>query len=285
MSRISADMDIVHSLADHYRAKLTYVPIGGLGGHLATERVSGFIDGVPLGDIYNVNDVYLSQGESGFAGKVYYVAKAQKGDPELLLQPDVPGELARPLVHVVSETSHPDTDSERVLVGIRTRPNSRYAPVQALFASRSMHAGGNDVILREPFWRGGFYIHVEAGNRWDERVISELINTGMEFETRLYRFRVKFSPIRFEVRNLELQGRFRSVINADASAEVTENTPIHDLPNGFPRVSYPYENIVGVTPIVEVPERVYAEKVGDYQVGGGPHHDPAPNWPPTPEEE
>ena len=168
---------------------------------------------------------------------------------------------------------------------VSNRPGARFGPVRALFADREWHEGQQDVILAAPFWRGGFYIHIDGPNAWDEKYVSEMVNTGLEFTTRIYRFLVRVSPTRYELRNYELQGRWKSVINMDATAQVTAQTPIHDLPHGMPIVSYPDTPISGFSPVLENFDRRHAEKVGDYQVGGGPHHDPAPLWPPPPGKE
>lgn len=279
MSRISASMDMAESLVKLYRERLIYPAIGGLGGRAATTEVSGFIDGVPYGDIYRVNDTFLSEGDAFAAGKVYYVARATPGSPVLALQEDVSPESRRARVVHLVENNAPAQRGNEVFVGVRVKPTARFAPVHALFSQREWHEGNEDIILTAPFWRGGFYIHIDGPNAWDERYISEMVNTGLEMTTSIYRFLVKINPTRFELRNAEIQGRWRSVINMDATAEVTAETPIHDLPVGMPVVSYPATPISGFTPIIENFDQKHAEKVGDYQIGGGPYHDPAPLWP------
>lgn len=285
MSLISAEMDIAQSLTDLYRRKLIYPAIGGVGGRSAETEVSGFIDGVPYGDIYRRGDTYLTEGDSFNAGRLYYVAQATPGSPVLLLQEDASPESRRARVVHMVENTWPEMRGKEVFVGVRSKANARFGPVRALFADREWHEGQQDVILAAPFWRGGFYIHIDGPNAWDEKYVSEMVNTGLEFTTRIYRFLVRVSPTRYELRNYELQGRWKSVINMDATAQVTAQTPIHDLPHGMPIVSYPDTPISGFSPVLENFDRRHAEKVGDYQVGGGPHHDPAPLWPPPPGKE
>lgn len=272
-------MDIVHSLESYWRENIIYPAAGGLGRSSATESVTGFVNGVPYGDLYRVNDVFLTEGDSQLAGKVMYVAKSEPGSPDMLLEEFKSPGMVRPVITHLDQSNWPEARSDRVMVGLKIRPSSRFQPIIAGFGHREWHADMQDVILRQPFWRGGVFVHVDAGNSWDEKYVSDLLNQGFDYTTRIYKFSVKFRPTRFDVRNMELQGRWRSVINCNLTAEVTPDTPIHDLPLGMPVVSYPQTPITGMTPVVELPDKRYAESAGDYQVHGGPHHNPLPLWP------
>lgn len=281
MGYVSIEMDVAQSLAKWYRENIRYRPQGGLGGAEADKKVTGFSGGFPYGDVYRINDTFITEGDSQKAGEVYYVADAKPGSPDLLLQRDHPAPLVAPhVLHTDTyDTLEKRSPDNRVFVGIRNRGNSRFGVVQGGYIDRLLHNDGEHFIIARPFWRGTFYVQIDSDNAWDTKGVFETINSGLDFTSSLYRLRVTLRPIRTELGNILTQGRWTTSINMEATASVTVDTPIHDLPPGVPTIAWPWKQVTGVTPVVEQMETDYYETAGDYQVGGGPYHNPLPAFP------
>lgn len=269
MNRVSAEDDIRFALRKYYAERVVYPLMGGYQD--GTISLSGDVEGIPYGDIYEVGDIFTEAVGDGLLGKIYYVAHAEPGNPTLELQQEVSRGQARPKVVLVNEAVGPEVvqGASRVYIGIRSRPTARSGFVRALHASRRVHQDGKHIVLTEPFWRGGFYYHVEGANRSEAAYVTEMVNTRVKVITDLYKFEVDVMPIRLDVVNLEVGGVFRNVINLNATARVTPATPLDQLPDGMPQVYFPYDPITGVSPVIEHDSRGAsfpwpAEKVGDY---------------------
>lgn len=286
MGYLSAEIDIAHSLEAHWRETLTYTPAGGLGGTTVVEQKTGTANGLPYGDVYREGDVFLEEAQGGVAGRLLYVASSTPGNPTITLQPDRPQVLRRPRVAAVTEATWPRVLGPEVFIGIKTKPDARYGVIPALHAARELHQDGNHMLITEPFWKGGFYVHVEAHNRYDITAVTEMINRGFDYTTRIYKFLVEFRPVRFELRNYEINKRWKSVLNVNAYASVTPETPLDDLPNGMPDVFWPWTAITGVSPVLAGEDYTPAEKVGDYDLDtsdGVDENNFPPTWPPQEE--
>lgn len=286
MGYVSVEMDAVQSLANWYRQNIRYTPHGVGQGAEETKTVTGFSHGSPYGDLYRVNDVFLTEGDAQKAGEVYYVAESKPGSPTLRLQKDHPltHQVAPYVVHTDSyaTTQEKRSDANRAFIGIRSRGNSRYGVMPGTYVDRLMHTSGDHFIIARPFWEGTFYIQVDSSNSWDTKNVMAAINSGLDIESSLYRLALRLRPVRTDLNNILIQGRWTESIQMNITATATINTPIHDLPPGTPQIAWRWNNITGVTPIVEESETGYYETAGDYQVGGGPYHNPLP---PFPEEE
>lgn len=267
-NRVSAETDITLALRKYLAENVNFPKTGGYQDGVI--EVSGNVGGIPYGDIYQKGDLFTQPVGDGQLGKLYYVAASAPGSDTLVVQEEISPSTARPRVTFVTDAFTPELDDTyRVAIGIRSRPSARTGFVRQLSAGRRLSFDQQYVILTEPFWTGGFWLHVEGRDKLETSYVFEVVNARAELLSDIYKFRVRMFPERVDVVNLEVAGIFKNVLAINVLAGLTEATPIDQLPDGMPVVAFPWDKITGVSPVVEqdstgIPLPWYGEKVGDY---------------------
>lgn len=286
MNRVAAEVDIRYALRKYYTERIVYPRTLGWA-QAPTITVSGTIGAIPYGDYYKKGDVFTDPVGDGLLGKIYYVVDSQEGSPTLVLQQESATGNAHPRVVLVDHLDRPEVTQgdSRVYVGIRSRPTARAGFVRALHVGRVLHDTEPYVVLTEPFWRGGISLYVEGTDKLETGYVFEMLNTRIQTRTDIYKFDIDVKPLRAEVVGLEASGVFRYVLVADVAASASSATPVTQLPDGMPTVYFPYDPILGVSPVIEdwgddgFPR--YAEKVGNFPLTDDPVYVAESDIPPT----
>lgn len=271
MNRVSLETDIRYALRTYFGTRIAYPVMAGVQNDVGITNITGDLDGVPYGDLYQKGDVFTQPVGDGLLGQVYYVANSTPGDPTITVLPEATVKTQRPKVVIVDGIWRPEIKEggSRVHVGIRSKPTARAARLRALFAGRVLHDDREHVIITSPIWRGTVWLHVDGVERRETSYVTEMVNSRFQVTSDIYKLAVNVVPRRLELSNLENSGLFRNVINFDVDAGLTPASPLDQLPDGLPDTIYfPWTEIVGVSPVVEPhnddPLPRYAEKVGDY---------------------
>lgn len=283
MNRVAAEFDIRHGLRKFFATHITYPKMQGFAAGTIVD-IEGDVDAVPYGDLYQVGDVFTDPVGDGQLGLIYYVVAVDGRNMRLQLE-SAQGNM-RPKVVAVDKLGSPEIaeGDSRVHVGIRIRPTARSGFVNTLNVNRLLHQDGQHVVLATPFWRGGGSIYVEGTDKNETAYVFEMVNSRQKIISDIYKFELDFVPIRAEVVGLEAGGLFRNILIFNLTATVTPATPIHDLPDGMPTVYFPFDPILGVSPVIEddrFPEPRDAEKVGNYPLTDDPDYWNVADMPPT----
>lgn len=271
MTRVSIETDIRLALRAYYATRIAYPRMGGEETSQGITQLTGDIDGVPYGDLYEEGDTFTVPNGPNQLGTIYYVVKAKRGDPTITVVPEQSPGTERPKVVLVRNVWSPEVTKgkSRVYIGIRSRPTARAGYTRALFAGRVMHEDRQHVIITSPIWRGGFWLHVDGVDRDETGYVLEIVNSRAQFTSDIYKLAIDVRPRRIDLSNLENSGLFRNVLAIDVDAGLTPQTPLDQLPDGLPdNTHWPWDEIVGVSPVIEPhqdePLPRYGEKVGDY---------------------
>lgn len=270
-TRVSLETDIRYALRAYYGTRIAYPRIGGEETDQGITQVTGEVDGVPYGDLYQEGDVFTAPNGPGQLGTIYYVVHSQPGDPTITVVPEQSPGTARPKVVLVDDIWAPEVTQgkSRVYIGIRSRPTARAGFVRALHAGRVLHEDRQHVIVTAPIWRGGFWLHVDGTDRREASYVLEMVNSRAQLVSDIYKLAVDVRPRRLDLSNLENSGLFRNVLAIDVDASLTPQTPLDQLPDGLPdNTHWPWSEITGVSAVIEAhhnePLPRYGEKVGDY---------------------
>lgn len=286
MNRVAIEFDVRYGLRKFYTEHVAYPRTLGWAA-AATTTVTGAIGGQPLGNYYAVGDVYTDPVGDGLLGRIYYVVDAQPGNPTLRLQQETSQGYDHPRTILVDHLNRMEVTKgdSRVYIGIRSRPTARSGFVRALHGPRVLHESQPYVVLTEPFWRGGFSMYVEGTDKLQTGYVFEMINTRIQFRTDVYKLDVDVQPVRVEVLGLEASGVFRYVLSTNVTASATAATPVDQLPDGVPELYFPWDPILGVSPVIELdahdPFPRYAERVGNYPLTDDPNYQAVADMPPT----
>lgn len=277
MNAVSIATDIRYALRKLYAEGVAY-PVTGHMNAQEISQVTGTVEGTPYGDIYQVGDVFTDPVGDNLLGAIFYVVESYPGDPTITLQQEISPGIRRPKVRLLDHLlSGEITEGERVHIGIRSRPTARYAVVRGFGTRRAIHDDEVHVFYTDTFWRGGIWLHVEGVDHLEVSYVFDAVNTGVrDLITDVYKLRVNLYPRQVQIINLEASGMFRNVLSADVTAALTAATPLEHLPDGLPPLYWPWDGVIGVSPVIEPfgliePLPVYAEKVGDYPLTEAAH--------------
>lgn len=274
--KVSPGFDILESLRVHLAESLYYHPRQGYTARERNVELVGDVNGVPYGDLYRDNDTFLMPGQPGEMGRVMYVGKAERGSPRLVLQEEQPHPQKHPRVVMVSGHDFgKEVDTNTVLVGIRHLPGAFVQAPQQVPELRLTSRDGYRQLVNEPFWSGGFHLHVAALDKWDGDFVFNLLNRAVDLTTRLYQLRAIFIPQRPQLMGERIADVFQYVLSGSVLAALTADTPYDALPDevadglvfGNDGAVSGWTGILGIPELDDAMKR-HGEKAGDFDVPG-----------------